>query len=123
MNNLIIKKSKIHGKGLFANKDFKEGEIVLKWNPTPLTEEETNNLTTKQEEYTISKNGKYYSMNSPEKYMNHSCEPNTKMNLNDFCDIAIKDIKKGEEITSYYSNKKGNEEACNCGSKNCNGKF
>jgi len=29
--NIIVKKSKIHGRGVFANKDFKKNEIVIKW--------------------------------------------------------------------------------------------
>ena len=33
MSNVIVKKSKINKKGVFAVKDFKKGEIVLKWNP------------------------------------------------------------------------------------------
>ncbi|PIP76091.1 hypothetical protein CO134_00330 [Candidatus Kuenenbacteria bacterium CG_4_9_14_3_um_filter_39_14] len=56
--------------------------------------------------------------NPPERYINHSCNPNTE--VIDNCDMAIRDIKKGEEITSDYS--KDNAVIhfrCNCGSKNC----
>ena len=31
MKTVIVKQSKIHGKGVFATKNFKKGEIVLKW--------------------------------------------------------------------------------------------
>jgi len=30
-DNVIVKKSRIDGFGVFANKDFKKGEIVMKW--------------------------------------------------------------------------------------------
>lgn len=114
-----IKKSKIHGKGVFAKKNFKKGEIVLKWNPIKLTSEEERNLTKEQKEYTISNKKGHYWMQPPEKYINHSCDPNTEMNTDNFYDIAIRNIKKGEEITSHYPNPPGKEEVCNCGSKNC----
>jgi hypothetical protein len=118
-----IKKSKIHGKGIFAKKDLKKGEIVLRWHPIKLTPEETKNLIEKQKEHTISNKEGYYWMQPPEKYMNHSCDPNTDMNTDDFYDIAIKDIKKGEEITSHYPNPLGKEEKCGCGSKKCKGEM
>src|SRR3989344_4136950 len=31
-NDLAVKKSKIEGKGVFADRDFKKGEIIIKWN-------------------------------------------------------------------------------------------
>ena len=117
--DIIIKRSKIHGKGIFANKDFEKGEMVLKWNPTKLTLVEEENLTEEQKAYTISNKKGYYFMNSPEKFMNHSCEPNTTTDVDNFQDIAIKNIKKGEEITSSYLNE--GKEKCNCGSKQCKG--
>ena len=31
MPDVIIKDSKIQGKGVFANKNFKKGKMVMKW--------------------------------------------------------------------------------------------
>jgi len=122
--DIEIKKSKIHEKGAFAKRNFKKGEIILKWHPKKLTLAQQKNLTKKQKENTISNNkGEYFFMQSPERFVNHSCEPNTKMNTDLFQDIAIKNIKKGEEITSHYPNPVGKEEICKCGSKKCLGKF
>ncbi len=58
-------------------------------------------------------------MQSPERYVNHSCVANTQ--VKDFCDVAVRDISKGEEITSDYSEGllSGFSMRCNCGSKNC----
>jgi len=33
MKSVVVKKSKISGKGVFASRDFKKGEIVLRWRP------------------------------------------------------------------------------------------
>jgi len=30
-NNVVVKESKIEGKGVFASHNFKKGEIVLQW--------------------------------------------------------------------------------------------
>ncbi len=112
--NIIIKKSKIQGKGVFANKDFKKGEIILKWNPKKITKKEADKLTTKQKHYLYEERNKYFLMQSPEKYVNRSCNANTKPK--NLCDVAVRNIKKGEEITSNYKN---TSFKCECGAKNC----
>jgi len=120
--DIVVKKSKISGKGVFANKDFKMGEIVLNWHPKFLKEEEVANYFD-QKEYLNIDNGKTFLMMEPERNINHSCDPNTKANTEKYCDIAIKNIKKGEEITSDYSGTSNPDFICNCGSKNCKGFF
>jgi len=61
----------------------------------------------------------------PEDFINHSCNPNTKINFNTMNFVAIKDIKKGEEITYNYLTteydlvKQKTDFKCECGSKNC----
>ena len=59
-------------------------------------------------------------MQSPEKYVNHSCDPNTE--TRNQCDVAVEDIKKGEEITSDYAEQGSSVSfICMCGSKKCRG--
>ncbi|MFC1629628.1 SET domain-containing protein [Patescibacteria group bacterium] len=121
MPDVIVKKSKIHEKGVFADRDFKKGEVVIKYNLEKLTKEEFENLSEKEKHFTVKEDDSYFLFLSPERYVNHSCEPST--NSVDKCDIAIKDIKKGEEITGDYSkeNVPGLNMKCNCGSDNCRG--
>lgn len=45
LKDISIKKSKIHGKGVFAKRDFKKGEVVLKWHPKKLTKKQVNELS------------------------------------------------------------------------------
>lgn len=121
MNTVIIKPSKIHGKGVFAARDIKKGETVLKWNPEVLTEKEVAALSTEDRKLTFKVGpDRYYYMQEPERYMNHSCENNTTVQ-ND-SDVAIRDIKAGEEITANYNDDGIEEFACNCGSGHCKGK-
>jgi len=117
--NIVVRKSKIHGRGVFSARDFKKGEIVIKYNLKHLTKEEYENLSESEKHYTSYEDGKYWLFSSPERFVNHSCEPNT--NPINKCDVAIRNIKKGEEITTDYlkDNVPGLNMKCNCGSKNC----
>ena len=100
MHDVVIKKGNMFGKGVFANKNFKKGEIVLKYNLKPLTKKEFQNLPEMEKKFTHNHWGVIYLYSSPERYVNHSSNPNTDPNLKDKCDVAIKDIKRGEEITT-----------------------
>ncbi len=99
MNN-VIKKGKIFGKGVFAARDFKKGKIVIKYHLKPLTKEEYEQLS-KREKCFVHKHGRTYHLySSPERYVNHSKNPNTRQDLKKKCDIAKRNIKKSEEITT-----------------------
>ncbi len=118
--DIKIKKSKIEGKGVFAGRDFKKGEIVVKWDIShQLTLEEVKKLPETENRYAAYFKGKHILMQPPAKYVNHSCDANT--NADNFCDIANRDIKKGEEITADYPETMEPDEImkCKCGSKNC----
>ena len=118
--NIIVKKSKINKKGVFAARDFKKDEIVLKWIPKILEKSKVEKLKDDQKHYIYkAEKNKYFLMQSPEKYVNHSCEANTQ--VKNHCDVAVRNIKKGEEITSNYGKGSSVSFECKCGSKNCRG--
>jgi len=122
-HDVVVKKSKIHEKGVFANRAFKKGQIVMKWDTSKLlTKEEADNLPEKEKRYISPFKGKILLQQPPARYVNHSCDPNTKVAGNS-SDVAIKDIKKGEEITSDYSVffVPGETMECHCGAKKCKG--
>ena len=104
MSDVIVKDSRIQGKGVFANKDFKKGEIVVRWDSL-LGENYFDN------EKVVVK--------SSSVFINHSCNPN--INEIEGKNIAIRDIKNGEEVTYHYEREKIPflEMKCNCGSENC----
>lgn len=121
--DIIIKKSKIEGMGVFANRDFKRGEIVIKWNTdTFLSKKEAGHIPEREKRYIYPIGNRFLLQQPPARYVNHSCNPNTKV-VDDASDVAIKDIRKGEEITSDYSLSFAPDEKmeCNCGSRNCKG--
>ncbi|MEK6900694.1 MAG: SET domain-containing protein-lysine N-methyltransferase [Nanoarchaeota archaeon] len=119
----LVKSSKIHGKGAFADRNFKKGEVVIEWKTKNLlTKEETKKLPLKQKRYvSYFKDGKYILHGIPERYVNHSCHANTK--TKNGADVAVRNINKGEEITADYA-KEGVPNMnfkCKCGSKHCKG--
>ncbi len=124
MPDVLVKKSKISGKGIFAARDFKKGEVVLKWDSSrALSEQEAKALPEEEQDYISFLGGKYILMQPPERFVNHSCEANTS--AKNFCDIANRNIKKGEEITADYEEvlPHWQEMDCRCGSKKCRHKI
>lgn len=79
MSDIVIKKSKIgqFDKGVFANRDFKKGEIVIKYNLKLLTKKEFENLPESEKEFTHKQGDIIYLYPLPERYMNHFSNPNT----------------------------------------------
>ena len=98
-NGVFIGKGRIHGKAVFAGKDFKKGEVVVKYNLKHLTENQFNELSRKQKDFTHKRKGIIYIYSEPERYVNHSEDPNTIQDFQKGCDVAVRDINKGEEIT------------------------
>src|SRR3989339_1019250 len=122
MKDIIIKKSEKHCRGVFVARNFKKGEIVVPWVVKKiLDKQELSSLTQQEKEYVSKReDGKYVLFAEPVCCVNHSCDPNTKSENN--ANVAIRDIKKGEEITTDYELEGAlNKFKCSCGSKNCRG--
>jgi hypothetical protein len=121
--DIEVRLSPIHGTGLFARKAFEPGEIVLRWNLSQLIpKDEFALLSPAEQHYTHPfDDDRLILVQPPERFVNHSCNHNTE--VRDFCDVAIRRISPGEEITSSYSSD-GSESrfVCACGSENCRGR-
>jgi uncharacterized protein len=119
-DNVIIKKSKINGRGVFAARDFKKGEVVNEWNVIKtLTKRQLDKLSADEKKCVsgIGK-GKYVLIGEPARFVNHSCEANTF--ARGLRDVATRNIHKGEEITANYSNEEYPVKfKCNCSGKKC----
>lgn len=103
MADVLLKKSKVgqFEKGVFTNRDFKKGEVVIEYkNLKPLTQKEFEALPESEKRFVHSHWGKLYLYPSPARYVNHSSKPNTVQHIEERFDIALRDIKKGEEITT-----------------------
>jgi SET domain-containing protein len=121
--DVAVRPSTIQGMGLYALRTFEPGEVVLRWDLShTISNEELALLSPEERRYVHPFNGKRaIIVQPPERFVNHSCNNNTK--VRDFCDIAVRRIAPGEEITSDYSaDGSGSKFTCLCGEENCRGK-
>ena len=128
-----IKNSKIDNKGLYANRDIKDRTRIIEYKGEIITKkqvEENPKFDNEKAIYLFNINKKYdldgdYKYNTA-RLINHSCDPNCEVSGTGLkvWVYAIKDIKKGEELTYDYGF--GYDEGykdfpCKCKSKNCVG--
>lgn len=103
-----VKRSKIHGKGIFAASNIPNDELVIVIKGETITGKECERREEEDNNVYIFWNGRYYidTFNTDKiKYINHDCNPNCtvlerdkdSLNL-----VAIREIKKDEEITMDY---------------------
>lgn len=103
MDDVYIGKGNLSGKGVYANRSFKKGEIVKYYNIKALTPEELQNLSEDDKNATHTRNGVTHLYGEPDRYTNHSDTPNTIQDFERNCDIALRDIGVGEMITTNSS--------------------
>lgn len=77
MSDVFIGKGKLTGKGVYAVRDFKKGEVVIQYHLKPISKEENENLPESEKEFTHSYRGQIFLYQEPERYINHSKNPNT----------------------------------------------
>jgi len=123
---VFVKESPINGTGVFASVDIPGGAPILKIDDSRLV---TNHdpLRADKGEYEhhcdYLAGGKVVLMQAPERYINHSCDPNSFVKtLNGVRYVfALRAISAGEEINyDYCINGYGDTLwECNCGSTRC----
>ena len=122
-DSVAVKPSRIHGQGLYASRRFTKGEIVLTWNSSrEISQKEFEALPEEDRRYVVDRGAlPLLLIGKPERYVNHSCAPNTTNG--ERCDIALRDIEIGEEITTDYADAyiRDGSMKCSCGSPHCRG--
>jgi uncharacterized protein len=123
MDNLLIKNSNM-GKGVFSNKTWVKGEILLEFKGDKINSDfiPKNNYV---DHYLQIGKGKYLGPSGDiDDFVNHSCEPNTGVIFEGsriFLKV-IKDINIGDEIFFDYSTTVNEDDwsmECSCKSLNC----
>jgi SET domain-containing protein len=90
---VYVDQSNIHGKGLFAARDIKKGELLGKFK---------SKATKKEGPYVLwMEEQQGYQVLDDFKYINHANKANAAY-YDDFTVMSIRKIKKGDEITHYY---------------------
>lgn len=100
MSDVAIGKGNLANKGVYAARDFKKGEIVIYYQLKSLTQEEFDSLPAHEKMFTHTHWGQIYLYSEPERYVNDANDPNTIPDLKRQADIAVRDITKGEAITT-----------------------
>lgn len=123
--SLYIKKSRIIGNGLYTDKAIKKGERVgVIHGPVVIVHKFAGKLV--EQSLNWIGIGRYSWVNtkdSPFKYINHSCDPNTYI-VGRRIVVALRNISAGEEVTMDYSLTEADPDytvpgGCRCGAKNC----
>ena len=100
MKDVIIGKGNLAEKGVYADRDFKTGEVVITYHLKPLNDQGLEKLPESEKMFVHTHRGVKHLYSEPERYVNHSLDPNTRQDLETKQDIAIRDIAKGEMITT-----------------------
>lgn len=134
-----IRKSKVHGNGVFARDDISEGTRILEYLGEKITKKESDRRGWAQFEkaqktgdaavYLFILNKKYdIDGNVPwndARLINHTCEPNCEAQVirGKIWIIALRDIAKGEELGFNYGFDLENykDHPCRCGTPSCVG--
>jgi len=136
LSYLEIKKSKIAGSGVFAKKNIKKGSLIIILKGKICSSEEIskrikNKIERPADPLQIDAST-YLDLNEISRTFNHSCDPNAFIRGKNEL-VALRDIKKDEEITYDYSTTADEDEeelkneheiwycyfSCSCGSKSC----
>ncbi|MHC5772358.1 SET domain-containing protein-lysine N-methyltransferase [Nostoc sp.] len=120
LKNLIDVKIEItdKGRGVFASRNFREGEKVVIGHRVKSLPERTNHSFQIDIDLHIE-------LDEPARIINHSCNPNTGIRNNEFGAydfVALMDINEGSEITWDYETTEYVSIAipeCCCGASNC----
>lgn len=134
MNEYVeIRKSQIAGWGGYAKKDISKGTQVIEYTGELITKEESEKRQVGHREkghLWIMELNKEYDIDprnggNEAKFINHSCDANCEFVNYDEEEIwieAVRDIKKGEELTVNYQFDEPDEDyPCHCGAANCRG--
>jgi uncharacterized protein len=137
---IVVRGSKIHGKGVFAARAIAKGERIIEYKGRLITEEEADKLYGDDDSnhtflFLLDNDmviDAYRDGNSA-RWINHSCNPNCEPMEEDnrLYIHAIRSIKAGEELSYEYNLVIEDRYtpaikrlyACHCGTRQCHGTF
>lgn len=120
-NGIVIKDVPNKGRGVFAARNFKQGELVIIGKSVEIIK--TRSMTSLQVNW-----DEHAELDEPACVTNHSCNPNLGVKNNEhggYSFYALRDITEGDEVTWDYNTTEYISIAvpdCHCGAVNCRGK-
>src|SRR4029453_6051817 len=124
--SLTLRRSPIHGQGLFATESISAGEVVMIWGGVPYTESDLSAGKVPSGKWSYSMIDEGLFLFAPRDawsyFVNHSCDPNVWM-ADEVTVVARHTIQPDEEICGDYavweSKPAYNVDPCRCGSSLC----
>lgn len=101
-------------RSLIARQDFKRGETIYQI-PAEKISDRPNRFTVQMDRSLHTEVGKLSALN-------HSCDPNTILDMENMVVVACRDIKAGDELSFFYPSTEWEMAApfiCLCGSPSC----
>lgn len=127
--DVLIDKSKIHGRGLYTKKLIPARRKIGSLAGEIISKKAAREKVKRNESISIVElwNGKALdasNINNELRFINHSCQPNTYMRTlgNHVEFYALRSIKPNEELTCNYGpTHHDGKRKCGCGAPNCKG--
>lgn len=119
-----VSRSRIHGYGVFATRDFATDEVIAEVDGVKVASEtcENDDYCLYVDEHTL------FDMVDQTRWINHSCEPNSGVDVEMDADgqvhaaiVALRPIRAGEELTYDYAFPEALAVPCQCGAARCRG--
>jgi uncharacterized protein len=125
---LRIAPSKIHRWGMYAAEPIPARRKVIEYTGERISRRETKKRAERALNYLFTLD-KYWTIDgsvngSGAQFINHCCEPNLVARIvqGHIIYVALRDIKRGEELTvDYHFDKDVERVPCGCGALNCRG--
>jgi SET domain-containing protein len=139
-SSIIVRNSKVHGRGVFATRKIPEGSFIIEYMGERISEREANRRKAADPDnpfhtfFFSLENGKMIDGDAggnEARWINHSCEPNceAREEKGRIYIHALRDIKRGEELNYDYGLILEERHtpaikrayACLCGASHCRG--
>jgi hypothetical protein len=99
VEDVVVGKGKLAGKGLYAARDFMVGDVVVTYQLRPLTRAEFDALPDGDDLFVHSYRGRRWLYPAPARWVNHAADPSCYQDFERAADIALRAISAGEAIT------------------------
>ena len=139
---IIVRNSRIHGRGVYAARRLKAGEVIIEYKGERIGWKEADRRPPSDPDdphhtfyFSLSDGRTVIDANvggNAARWINHSCDPNCETEESDDGRVfiqAMRDIRKGEELNYDYAlvidermtPALKRSYACHCGARNCRG--
>jgi len=127
---IVARESPIGGTGVFALEGCSADDVICEFK---LVREVTRETPLRPERGELTEHcglfdGRFYLVAAPERYLNHSCDPNAYLRfgpdgIDGIVVVALRAIPAGGEVTIDYliNNGGGDSWPCHCGADRCRG--